>query len=41
MPLKCCNGCSRTFPAEAIKRGRCLPCRREYERRKGSSHQRG
>jgi 5-methylcytosine-specific restriction endonuclease McrA len=39
--MRSCNGCRRRFPVQELKRGRCRPCLREYERARGSAHQRG
>jgi 5-methylcytosine-specific restriction enzyme A len=40
MPLFSCASCGRTYPPPR-RRGRCPTCARDYERRKGSAHERG
>jgi 5-methylcytosine-specific restriction protein A len=32
--LRICNGCFRPFDPGEMKRGRCIPCGKEYEREK-------
>jgi 5-methylcytosine-specific restriction enzyme A len=47
--LRICNGCYRPFDPGEMKRGRCIPCGKEYEReksrrrraRQGTTSQRG
>jgi 5-methylcytosine-specific restriction enzyme A len=39
MPLFSCASCGRTYPPPR-RRGRCPTCARDYERRKGSGHER-
>jgi 5-methylcytosine-specific restriction protein A len=39
--LRLCNACGGTFEPQALKRGRCADCLRQYYRKRGKTRARG
>jgi 5-methylcytosine-specific restriction protein A len=39
--VRICNGCTRTFPPQELRQGRCRACRAERDRARGTRQQRG